>query len=129
MDSVGAHSRAPLPNHWSRMPQKHEFVQLEPGEDVASVRDRLTVLRGQHVLLIWPEKGTALNRKLDLVLVQREAMRLAIRLALVTHEPEVIKHGARTQHQHLRDDRRERPRQVETRAFARLHRPLRAPGR
>ncbi|MEO8391668.1 MAG: hypothetical protein ABI700_01630 [Chloroflexota bacterium] len=75
------------------MPQKHEFVQLEPGEDVASVRDRLTVLRGQHVLLIWPEKGAALDRKLDLVLVQREAMRLAIRLALITHEPEVIKHA------------------------------------
>ncbi|MBI1259820.1 MAG: hypothetical protein GC204_20320 [Chloroflexi bacterium] len=75
------------------MPQKHEFVQLEPGEDVASVRDRLTVLRGQHVLLIWPEKGTALERKLDLVLVQREAMRLAIRLALITHEADVIKHA------------------------------------
>src|SRR4051794_22168136 len=75
------------------MPQKHEFVQLEAGEDVASVRDRLTVLRGEHVLLIWPEKGTALERKLDLVLVQREAMRLAIRLALITHDNEVIKHA------------------------------------
>lgn len=75
------------------MPQKHEFVQLEPGEDVASVRDRLTFLRGQHVLLVWPEKGTALNRKLDLVLVQREAMRLAIRIALVTHDPEVARHA------------------------------------
>ncbi|MEP7292705.1 MAG: hypothetical protein ABI835_13065 [Chloroflexota bacterium] len=71
--------------------QKHEFVQLEPGEDVASVRDRLTFLRGQHVLLIWPEKGSALNRKLDLVLVQREAMRMAIRLALITHDAEVIR--------------------------------------
>lgn len=76
------------------MPQKHEFVQLEPGEDVASVRDRLNFLRGQQVLLVWPEKGTALNRKLDLVLVQREAMRLAIRLALVTHDPEVTRHAA-----------------------------------
>ncbi len=73
------------------MPPKHEFVQLEAGEDVASVRDRLTFMRGQHVLLIWPEQGTALNRKLDLVLVQREAMRLAIRLALVTHDPAVIR--------------------------------------
>ncbi len=76
------------------MPQKHEFVQLEPGEDVASVRDRLTFLRGQNVLLVWPENGTALNRKLDLVLVQREAMRLAIRMALVTHDAEVMRHAA-----------------------------------
>ena len=112
-----------------RMPQKPEFVQLEPGEDVASVRDRLTFLRGQHVLLIWPENGTALNRKLDLVLVQREAMRLAIRLALITHDPDVIQHAARTQHQHLRDHRRKRARQMEARAFARLHRPLSAPRR
>lgn len=73
------------------MPTKAEFVQLEPGEDVASVRDRLTFVRGQNVLLIWPESGTALNRKLDLVLIQREAMRLAIRLALVTHDPAVIR--------------------------------------
>ncbi len=75
------------------MPDKPEFLQLEPGEDVASVRDRLTFLRGRRVLLIWPEKGTALNRKLDLVLVQREAMRLAIRLALITYDAEVVRYA------------------------------------
>lgn len=73
---------------------KAEFLQLEMGEDVASVRDRLAFMRGQRVLLIWPEKGTALSRKLDLVLVQREAMRLTIRLALITHDPEVIRNAA-----------------------------------
>ncbi|MCK6577097.1 MAG: baseplate J/gp47 family protein [Anaerolineae bacterium] len=73
------------------MPPKPEYVQLEPNEDAASVRDRLTFLRGQRVLLIWPERGTALTRKLDLVLVQREAMRLAIKLALVTHDDDVIR--------------------------------------
>lgn len=76
------------------MPQKYEYVQLEPNEDVASVRDRLAFLRGQYVLLIWPENGTALQRKLDLVLIQREAMRLAIRVAFITHDPEVIRHAA-----------------------------------
>jgi hypothetical protein len=76
------------------MPQKYEYVQLEPNEDVASVRDRLAFLRGQHVLLIWPESGTALQRKLDLVLIQREAMRLVIRVAFITHDPEVIRHAA-----------------------------------
>jgi hypothetical protein len=70
-----------------------EFVQLEPNEDATSVRDRLSFFRGQRVLLIWPEEGTALNRKLDLVLVQREAMRRAIRLAVVTHDPEVIEYA------------------------------------
>jgi hypothetical protein len=75
------------------MSNKSEFVQLEADEDSASVRDRLAFIRGQRVLIIWPEEGTALIRKLDLVLIQREAMRRAIRLALVTHDPEVIRHA------------------------------------
>ncbi len=75
------------------MPDKIEFVQIEAGEDATSVRDRLSFLRGQRVLLIWPEEGTALTRKLDLVLIQREAMRRAIRLALVTHDPLVMQHA------------------------------------
>ncbi|HEX2622424.1 MAG TPA: hypothetical protein VHL11_19830, partial [Phototrophicaceae bacterium] len=73
--------------------QQIEFVQLEPNEDATSVRDRLSFMRGQQVLIIWPEEGTALTRKLDLILVQREAMRRAIRLALVTHDPVVIEHA------------------------------------
>lgn len=70
-----------------------QYVQLEVGDDVTSVRDRLSFVRGQKVLLIWPENGTILTRKLDLVLIQREAMRRAIRLALVTHDPTVVKHA------------------------------------
>lgn len=75
------------------MADRPDYIQLEAGEDAASVRDRLSFLRGKRVLLIWPEEGTVLSRKLDLVLIQREAMRRAIRLALVTHDPEVIKHA------------------------------------
>jgi hypothetical protein len=75
------------------MPNDITFVQIEPNEEAVSVRDRLSFLRGQQVLLIWPEEGTALNRKLDLVLVQREAMRRAVRLALVTHDTHVMEHA------------------------------------
>lgn len=75
------------------MGERPEFIQLEQGEDAPSVRDRLSFIHGKQVLLIWPESGTVLTRKLDLVLVQREAMRRAIRLALVTHDPQVIKHA------------------------------------
>lgn len=69
------------------------LVQIEAGEDVHSVRDRLAFLRGRRVLLVWPEEGTALTRKLDLVLVQREAMRRAIRLAIVSHDPDVLRNA------------------------------------
>jgi len=73
------------------MSKKAEYLQLEPSDDVTTVRDRLSFLRGKRVLLIWPEDGTVLTRKLDLVLIQREAIRNNIRLAIVTHDPNVIK--------------------------------------
>ena len=75
------------------MSERPHLIQLELNEDVASVRDRLSFIRGERVLLVWPERGTALTRKLDLVLVQREAMRRAIRLAFVTYDTDVIKHA------------------------------------
>ncbi len=75
------------------MADKPEFLQLETGDDAATVRDRLSFLRGKRVLIVWPEEGTAMTRKLDLVLIQREAARLAIRFAIVTHDTEVMKHA------------------------------------
>jgi hypothetical protein len=75
------------------MPSKPDYLQLEPGDDAAAVRDRLNFLRGKRVLMVWPEKGAALSRKLDIVLVQREAARLAIRLAFVSHDPQVIQYA------------------------------------
>jgi hypothetical protein len=75
------------------MSQKPNYLQLEAGEDIPSIRDRLSFIRGQRVLLIWPEEGTALTRKLDLVLVQREAKRRVVQLALVTHDPVVVEHA------------------------------------
>ena len=76
------------------MSDRPHLIQLDPNEDATSVRDRLSFLRGRRVLLVWPERGTVLTRRLDLVLIQREAMRRAIRLALVTHDPQVRKHAA-----------------------------------
>jgi hypothetical protein len=76
------------------MRTKPEYLQLDSADDVTSVRDRLTFLSGKPVLLIWPETGSILTRKLDLVLIQREAMRHGIRLALVTHDPQVIRNAA-----------------------------------
>ncbi len=76
------------------MSQEVELIQLSTSDDAASVKDRLAFFRGRSVLLIWPETGTTLTRRLDLVLIQREAKRLAIRLALVTHDPDVRRFAA-----------------------------------
>ena len=75
------------------MAKQIEYVQLDTNDDVVTVKDRLSFIRGRRVLLIWPEDGTTLTRKLDLVLVQREADRRAIQLALVTHDELIIEHA------------------------------------
>jgi len=67
-----------------------QIIQLEPYDDVASVRDRLAFVRADRVLLVWPKAGAVLTRKLDLMLVQRAASRCGMRLALVTHDWDVI---------------------------------------
>ncbi len=63
-----------------------EQIQLAAADTVLSVRERLSRLRGQRVLLILPSKNPNLRRKLDLVLIQREADRRAIQLAIVTED-------------------------------------------
>ncbi len=76
------------------MANRPEYIQLETSDDASSVRDRLSFLRGKRVLLIWPEEGSILNRKLDLVLIQREAMRRSVQIALVTHDPQVVQNAS-----------------------------------
>lgn len=75
------------------MAKQIEYVQLDSNDDVVTVKDRLSFIRGRRILLIWPEEGTTLTRRLDLVMIQREADRRAIQLSLVTHDTDVIAHA------------------------------------
>ena len=70
-----------------------EHIQLDANDSVAALKDRLSFIRGRRVLLIWPKDGTTLTRKLDLVLIQREADRRAIQLAIVSSDSDVILHA------------------------------------
>lgn len=76
---------------------KLQIIQLEPYDDVISVRDRLAFVQAERVLLVWPrpQAGVApvLCRKLDLVLIQREAARRGALLALVTGDPDIRDHA------------------------------------
>ena len=85
-----------------------EHIQLEAADTVVAVRERLARLRGRRVLLVWPADGALFRRKLDLVLIQREAYRRAIQLALVFPRQGRHRPGCRTQHQLLPVDRGER---------------------
>jgi len=104
--------------------QRPEYLQLQANEDIYSLRDRLSFIRGKRVLLIWPEEGTALTRKLDLVLVQREARRRAIQLALVTHDEQVINHARELRistFETINDSQRKRWERGRTRVFIQRH--------
>lgn len=78
----------------SRRAARIQTIQLEPFDDVTSIRDRLQFVEMQRVLLVFPEHGQVLRRKLDLILIQREAARRHLHLALLCHDPDVAAHAA-----------------------------------
>ena len=69
-------------------------IRLEAYDDSTSVRDRLQFVKAGRVLLIFPKNAKILQRKLDLVLVQREAARRDLRLAIVTQDFLVMDNAA-----------------------------------
>ncbi|MDR3576339.1 MAG: baseplate J/gp47 family protein [Anaerolineaceae bacterium] len=73
---------------------KTSVIQLEHHDDVISTRDKIAGSKSARVLLVWPERGTILNRKLDLVLLQRFAQKLGGQLALVANDSEVLFNAA-----------------------------------
>jgi hypothetical protein len=68
---------------------KTRILQLEPHDDVLSTRDKMGWVKGGRILLVWPERARMLNRRLDLILLQRRSQELGAQLALVTHDPDV----------------------------------------
>jgi hypothetical protein len=68
---------------------KTYILRLEPHDDLVSTRDKMGWAKDSRILLVWPEKGRLLDRRLDLILLQRHARSLGSQLALVTRDPEV----------------------------------------
>ncbi|MCY4147402.1 MAG: hypothetical protein OXE95_12210 [Chloroflexi bacterium] len=71
-----------------------EQLRLAPNDTLASIRASLSQLRGKRVVLIWTPDCDNLKRRLDLVLIQREADRNAIQLAIVAQDPSLQAHAA-----------------------------------
>jgi hypothetical protein len=68
---------------------KTHILLLEPHDDVISVRDKMGWSQAGQVLLVWPERGRPLTRRLDLVLILRHSARIGAQLALVSRDPAV----------------------------------------
>ncbi|MGE5223478.1 MAG: baseplate J/gp47 family protein [Omnitrophica WOR_2 bacterium] len=73
---------------------KTQILQLEPHDDVISTRDKMGWGQANRVVLVWPQRGRILNRRLDLVLLQRHSMVLGSQLALVTRDADVRFHAS-----------------------------------
>lgn len=69
---------------------KIQVIQLEPHDDSLSTRDKMGWSQTGQILLVWPPRGRILNRRLDLILLQRHSKSLGVKLALVTNDTEVI---------------------------------------
>ena len=68
---------------------KTQLIQLDPSDDFISVRDKMGWSQTSRILLVWPEHGQILSRRLDLVLLQRHSASLGAQLALVTRSPHI----------------------------------------
>jgi hypothetical protein len=72
---------------------KVQILQLEPHDDLASTRDKLAWAQAQRVVLVWPDRARVLRKRLDLVLLRRQAARQGVELGIVTHDPVVLEHA------------------------------------
>lgn len=70
-----------------------QTIKLAPYDDVTSIRDRLQFVELERVLLILPSNAPILRKKIDLLLIQREASRRHLQIALMTADPEVMEHA------------------------------------
>ena len=68
---------------------KTYILNLEPHDDLNSARDKMGWAKNSRILLVWPEKGTLLHRRLDLLLLLRHSQSLGSQLALVSRDPDV----------------------------------------
>src|SRR3990172_7887729 len=69
---------------------KLQLIHLDPEDDQISAREKLSWARASRAVLVWPRRGRVLIRRLDLVLLQRQAQRQAVELGLVTYDPTVL---------------------------------------
>jgi hypothetical protein len=68
---------------------KVHILYLDPHDDYVSTLDKLGWAKAPRVLIVWPRYGRVLTRRLDLVLLQRNAQQRSKQIGLVTHDPDI----------------------------------------
>jgi hypothetical protein len=68
---------------------KTHVIQLETYDDVYSARDKMVWGKSNQILLVIPAENYHLRRKLDLVLLQRQAKTIGSKLGIVSKDPQI----------------------------------------
>ena len=72
---------------------KIQIVYLDPEDDQASARDKIAWAKAPRIVMVWPARGRALTRRLDLRLLQRASEHKGAQLALICLDPDVRAHA------------------------------------
>ena len=72
---------------------KIQIVYLDPEDDQASAREKIAWAKAPRIVMVWPARGRALTRRLDLRLLQRAADHKGAQLALICLDPDVRAHA------------------------------------
>jgi baseplate J-like protein len=71
--------------------QPEEVIQIQPDEEIATIRDRLQWAQASRVILVVPLKNKAMRDKMNLKLLQRTAIDQAMQVALVAHHRDTVR--------------------------------------
>jgi Baseplate J-like protein len=68
---------------------KTYILQLEPNDDITSVKDKMGWGKSSRILVVWPKNEQILSQRLDLILLRRHAAALGTQLALVVRNARI----------------------------------------
>lgn len=77
-----------------KLRMKTYIVQLVDHDDIISAREKISWSKARRVLLVWPRRGRVLERRVDLLLVQRHCLQLGFQVAIVSKSGDVRWHAA-----------------------------------
>jgi len=72
---------------------KTYILKLEAHDDVISTRDKMAWGKQARIVVVFPQRGEILRRRLDLILLQRCAKSLGAQMALVCDDPAVVENA------------------------------------
>ncbi len=70
-----------------------QIIHLDTHDDHVSARDKMGWTQTQRIILVWPDSGQVLDRRLDLILLQRHSHTLGAELAVVTRSMGVVQNA------------------------------------